>query len=205
MPTFRYVGARRDRWILVANGLSLSRVPLAALIWVAPREVIWVLSIVAIAGVTDVLDGWVVRRGKARAWRDGDRGALAATVARGAIIDGLADKVFVVSTVGVLLFVAQPSWWIAGALLSRELLMFPAMVAYRFAPATIRERVDFASGPVGKAATVAQFVAIALGLLGHPFFVHVALVAGLLGASSAVYYVGRVFFRGGVIGESEEL
>ena len=189
------VSARRDRWILLANGLSLSRVPLAGLLWIMPRSPWWVLSIVAIAGLTDVLDGWVVRRGKAKAWADGDRGALAATVARGEVIDGFADKVFVVSTVACLLFVEQPPWWVAGALVARELTMLPAVIVWRLAPAAFRERVSFTAGPIGKAATAAQFAAIVLGFLDHALFVHVAVVAGLLGFVSTVYYVGRPFFR----------
>ena len=196
VPTLTRMSARRDRWILSANALSLSRVPLAALLWLAPHEPAWVLSIVVVAGITDVLDGWVARRGKARAWNDGDRGALAATVARGAAIDGFADKVFVVSTVAALLVTVQPPFWVVGALVSRELLIVPLIVAYRVAPPSLRERVDFTAGTIGKAATLAQFTAIVLGFLRHPTFVHVAVVAGLLGATSVVYYVGRVFVRG---------
>ena len=185
----------KQRWIVIANLLSLSRVPLGGLIWVMPHDARWVLSIVALAGITDVLDGWVIRFGKARAWKDGDRGALAATVARGAVLDGLADKVFVVSTVGALLFVGRPEWWLALGLLSRELLMLPAILVYRLAPAEFRHRVDFTAGPIGKAATAAQFAAIVLGFLHHPFFVQVTVVAGALGVMSVVYYVGRVFQR----------
>jgi len=131
--------------------------------------------------------------GKARAWKGGDRGALAATVARGAVLDGFADKVFVVSTVGALLIVGRPEGWLALGLLSRELLMLPAVLVYRFAPATFRHRVDFTAGPIGKAATAAQFAAIVLGFLRHPYFAHVTVVAGLLGLLSVAYHVGRVF------------
>lgn len=183
----------KQRWIVVANLLSLSRVPLGALIWAMPENARWVLSIVAVAGITDVLDGWVIRVGKARAWKDGDRGALAATVARGAVLDGFADKVFVVSTVGALLFVGRPEWWLGLGLLSRELLMLPAILVYRLAPVAFRQRVDFTAGPIGKAATAAQFAAIILGFLRHPFFPHATAVAGVLGLLSVVYYVGRVF------------
>ena len=97
---------------LVANALSLSRVPLAALLWVAPASPLWVLSLLGVAGLTDLADGWVMRRWAARRWAAHHRGAFAASVARGAALDGFADKVFVASAVSVLYFVHEPPLWI---------------------------------------------------------------------------------------------
>lgn len=182
----------RERSILLANALSFSRVPLAGALWIAPAEPAWVLSVVAIAGLTDVLDGWVVRRAKREAWAAGDPGAYAAHVARGEVIDGLADKVFVASTVLALWVVARPPWWALGALLSRELLLFPAMIAYRFLPAERRRKIDFTAGVAGKAATFFQLAALCAGFLDEQVvFTPTAVAAGVLGALAAAIYVVR--------------
>ncbi len=187
----------RERSILVANGLSLSRVPLALALWIAPSSPAWVLSVIAVAGLTDVLDGWVVRRAKREAWAEGDPGAYAAHVARGEVIDGLADKVFVASTVLALWFVARPAWWALGALVSRELLLVPAMIAYRLLPEERRRTVDFTAGAAGKAATFFQLAALVAGFLGNDLvFEPTAFVAGVLGAVAALVYVGRALREG---------
>ncbi|MBX3272610.1 MAG: CDP-alcohol phosphatidyltransferase family protein [Sandaracinaceae bacterium] len=183
--------ARRERSILLANGLSLSRVPLAAALWIAPDVPAWTLSIIAVAGVTDVLDGWVVRRARREAWAGGDPGAYAAHVARGEVIDGLADKIFVASAVLALLAVAHPPWWALGALVARELLLVPALSIYRFLPAAQRGKVDFTAGYAGKAATFFQLAGLVAGFLGSALFVPAAVLAGALGALAAILYVAR--------------
>ncbi|MGE0784962.1 MAG: CDP-alcohol phosphatidyltransferase family protein [Sandaracinaceae bacterium] len=182
----------RERSILIANGLSLSRVPLALALWIAPSSAAWVLSVIAVAGLTDVLDGWVVRRARREAWAEGDPGAYAAHVARGEVIDGFADKIFVGSTVLALWFVARPAWWALGALLAREVLLVPAMIAYRLLPPERRRKVDFTAGPVGKAATFFQLTALVAGFLEQELvFRPAAVLAGGLGALAAAIYVAR--------------
>ena len=194
---------KRSRAILVANGLSLSRVPLAGALWIAPENPWWVLPVIVVAGITDVLDGWVVRRAKRKGWDEGDAGAFAAHVARGEVIDGAADKVFALSAVLALAHVAHPPWWVLGALVSRELLLLPAVLAYRLLPAERREKVDFTAGPLGKAATFFQTAALVLGFVHHFAFEPTAFVAGALGALAAVAYVARAL-RGPGEADAEE-
>jgi phosphatidylglycerophosphate synthase len=178
---------------LVANLLSFSRIPLAGLLWVMPHAPAWTLSVLALAGLSDVLDGWVVRRWAAHRWKAHDPGAYAANVARGEVIDGFADKVFVVSAVALLAHVARPAPWVLLVLVAREILFVPLMAAYRLAPKAVRDRTVFTAGWPGKAATAAQFSALVLGLLGHPLFVPAAVGAGVLGTIAAAYYLVRVF------------
>lgn len=184
---------REDSGRIVANTLSLSRVPLAGLIWVAPESPLWVLAVLGVAGITDLADGWVMRRWAARRWAASDRGAFAASVARGAALDGLADKIFVASAMSALFFVHQPPLWIVVALLTRELLLAPLMIVYRFAPEAQRSRVDFTAGVPGKAATLAQFSALILGFVGHPLLGEMAMGVAFLGAVSVLHYVVRAF------------
>jgi hypothetical protein len=84
--------ASSDRDVLPPNALSALRIPLAALLWLAPTEAAWTRSILGLAGTSDVLDGWVARRARARRIRRGDPGALASREARGAWIDGAASR-----------------------------------------------------------------------------------------------------------------
>lgn len=183
----------RGRDALVPNLLSLSRIPLAALLWIAPHEPAWTLGVLSVAGLTDVLDGWLVRRGRLRRVQAHDPSARAAGAARGAFIDGMADKIFVVSTVGLLAWTLSPPWWVLAVLAIRELLFIPLMIAYRTAPPHLRERVNFTANTPGKIATLAQFTAVVAGLLQSPWFVEAALLAGFLGASATLYYIIRAF------------
>lgn len=185
--------ADRSRDVLLPNLLSLARVPLAGLLWVAPEEPLWTLSVVSVAGVTDVLDGWLVRRARRRRHQAHDPGALAANAGRGAFIDGFADKVFVVSAIFLIARTIDPPIWALVLLALRELLFIPLMVTYRLNPAEKRARVDFSAGPLGKAATLAQFAALVLGLLDHPLFVPCAILAGLIGAGAALAYATRAY------------
>ncbi len=181
----------RARDALVPNLLSFARIPLAGLLWVAPFTPAWTLSVLVLAGVTDVLDGWLVRRARRRRVHEGDPGALAAHAAQGAFIDGMADKVFVVSAVALVAWTVEAPVWVFLALAVREILFLPLLVAYRAAPEHLQSRVDFTAGVPGKAATVAQFVALVLGLLQRPAFVPAALFAGTVGALATAYYVVR--------------
>jgi phosphatidylglycerophosphate synthase len=187
--------ADRGRDALIPNLLSLSRIPLGALLWVAPQAPAWTLSIVLVAGVTDVLDGWLLRRARRKRWKQDDVGAFAANAARGAFIDGLSDKIFVVSAVLLLWLMLGVPFWLVCVLATREWLFVPMLVVYKFAPDDMRERVTFTAGVPGKVATIAQFVALVLGLLRHPFFEGAAIAAGALGAFAVAFYLVRTFSR----------
>ena len=177
--------------MLYANLLSISRVPLAALIWVAPANPFYVFAIMGVAGVTDVLDGWVVRRARRHLEEAGHPGADAAWASRGAALDGFADKVFVVSVVLALAFAVGPPLWQIALLAAREILFVPIVIVYRLLSAERRKKVDFTSEVPGKAATIAQFVALVLGFVRHPFFAESAIGAGVLGLLAVLYYVVR--------------
>jgi phosphatidylglycerophosphate synthase len=181
----------RARDGLVPNLLSFARIPLAGLLWVAPHAPAWTLSVLFAAGLTDVLDGWLVRRARARRLHDRDPGALSAHLSQGAFIDGMADKIFVVSAVALLAWTMEAPPAILAVLCVREILFVPLMVIYRASPEHLRKRVDFTAGVPGKAATVAQFTALVLGLLHHPWFVPAAFVAGAIGVGATAIYVVR--------------
>ena len=69
--------------------LSLCRLPLAVVFPFCARRPEWALVVLAAAAVSDVLDGWVARR-----FHEETR--------TGALLDGVMDKVFVVTVLGTL-------------------------------------------------------------------------------------------------------
>jgi cardiolipin synthase (CMP-forming) len=167
-------------WIALV--LSLSRIPLAALVWLAPGSPLFVLSLMALAGLTDVLDGFFARRFKRRAGTPDLRDA-------GAWLDPLCDKVFIVSALAAVAWAARPPLWTLPLIASRELLQVPMFAWLRMRG--ILRRFDYRAAAVGKLATVVQFAAVAAILLRHPAAVPLAGAAGLAGAAAVAYYARR--------------
>jgi len=180
-----------DWGLALPNVLTLSRIPLAAAIWVAPAWAPWTLSIIALAGVSDVLDGWLVRRRRRRLASHHDAGAWAAGTGQGAFLDGLCDKIFVVSVLLAVAVAIAPPIHLVLLIAARELLTAGFAVAWKVLPSSWREAHDFTAGLPGKVATVAQFGAIILAILGLPLFEPVAWVAGALGVAAVAYYFVR--------------
>ena len=87
------------------NLLTVLRLGLAAVFPFAPPG--WGLAIVLAAGCSDVLDGWIARR-------------FGATSVVGALLDGIADKAFVITVLGTLLGRGEIAWWQAGLVLVRD-------------------------------------------------------------------------------------
>ena len=155
---------------------------MAALVWLDPGSPGYVLSLMALAGVTDMLDGWLARRYKHHAGTPDLRDA-------GAWLDPLCDKVFIVSALAAVVWTARPPLWTLPLIASREILQVP-MLGYLRMKGVLR-RYDFRASAVGKLATIAQFAAVAAILLRHPSALPLAWAAGLVGVAAAVYYFRR--------------
>jgi phosphatidylglycerophosphate synthase len=178
-------GADRPHGKLLSlpNALSLARVPLAGVPWIAPDNNALLFACLGAAALTDWADGWLARRGGGG--RPGDVGAW---------LDPLCDKAFVTSVAVLVLVDRRPPLWIALTLLAREMAQLPLVVLYHLRVRG-RWRFDFRAGLLGKITTCCQFFAlagIALGLwLAAPF----AAASGLFGLGAAGAYVRR-FLRG---------
>jgi len=203
----------REPLLSVANLLSLSRLPLGALFaWTlsVSRGRWWwpPLAVVALAGLTDVLDGWFARRRFAqRADRapqtEGevlpggplDRASATSpgpSVFRrsggptgvGAWLDPVCDKVFVAAVLGAIWFHFRPPLAWAALILGREIVQLPLSLVYVALPSLRRWlHYDFRAGVPGKAATVLQFAAISALIFRHraaPVLAAAAFVAGLI-------------------------
>ena len=162
----------------LAHALTLSRVPIAIAFWWAYGSP-WAIALIAFAALTDTLDGNVARALKRRGARGPDIGGW---------LDPLVDKLFVAIVLAVL-------WLRTGDLLvialigARELVLVPLVAVYlaRRHPVSAELRADV----FGKAATVAQFIALAI-VLGHPAWgLAAAIGAAVLGLVAAGHYIGR--------------
>ena len=158
---------------------------MAALVWVAPGRPGWVLSLMILAGITDLLDGWTARLLSARsggARRTGFRDV-------GAWLDPICDKIFVVSALAAVTVGTGTPAWVMLLVASREIVQVPLYLVLK--TRGVFGRFDFRASMVGKAATVAQFAAVAAILFRHDGAIPLAVLAGLTGVLAAGYYALR--------------
>src|SRR5579884_1327220 len=124
------------------NIISFSRVALAAAFVVAhdPRDR---LVLVAAAGITDFLDGFIARRARV-------------TSRWGALIDPFADRVFALVAVSVFLFEGELSTVGYFVMISRDLMTAVGFLVARAIPWL--KPVQFRSRASGKIVTVLQLL-----------------------------------------------
>jgi cardiolipin synthase (CMP-forming) len=165
------------------NLLSLARLPLGWLFWVAlgptPGRAAAALGVMGAAAATDVLDGTLARR----------RGIDLAGI--GSWLDPICDKLFVGAVLAALHFQRGVSYGTLALIVARELLQLPMSIVYRVSP-TLRRwlRYDFRASVLGKAATIAQFLAIGALVVGLPARLPIYLAFGL-GITALVDYCRR--------------
>lgn len=174
---------RRPGWFTAPNLLSLARLPLGLLFWfvmgATPGHVLPVLGVLALAALTDVFDGIAARRS----------GVDLAGV--GSWLDPLCDKLFVGAVLAALHFQRGVPLGLLALIVARELLQLPMTLVYRTIP-TLRRwlQYDFRASPLGKAATVSQFLAVGALIVGLPARVPIVL-AFTLGIVALGDYVLR--------------
>jgi cardiolipin synthase (CMP-forming) len=172
----------------VAHLLTLSRIPLALVFWIAVSDPRWAFAVMALAALTDIVDGAVARRAR----RVAEARGLRPPPGPGAWLDPVCDKFFVLSVLVATYAELAPSPYLLMAIATRELILIPLAALYRLTPLfRARMRYDFRAGPLGRAATIAQFLAIAALLLRHPSQVPLAAVAAAVGLLAAIHYIRR--------------
>lgn len=161
-----------DPWWTLPNVVSLSRVVLAAG-FVAMQGTGERVALVGAASLTDVLDGWLARRRNAvTRW--------------GALIDPIADRIFVLAAFGALIAGDRLTLAQGALLLLRDVMVvigfFTARAIAWLRPVTFRAR------PLGKGVTVLQLATLLVALLAPAAVAAlVALVAALAVAATVDY------------------
>jgi cardiolipin synthase len=181
--------ATNDRFWTLPNALSLSRLPLGGLFWLAlaqgPGRPELPFGVLAAAAGTDVLDGWIARR----------RGTNLAGI--GSWLDPICDKLFVGSVLAALYVERRVPLALLALVVGRELLQLPMALVYRTS-ATLRRwlRYDFRASLLGKGATVVQFLAVSALILDAEAAWRLAIMAFMLGMLALADYIRRAIVIG---------
>lgn len=175
-----------------ANQLTLLRMALAPLlvVLVLGGEMVWALTALVVAGITDMLDGLIARRGHRQ-------------TTLGAMLDPMADKLLLTSAYVVLtwsskLLVAIPAW-LTVITLSRDAII---VVSVAIINLTIGRRIFYPT-LLGKCSTVAQLLTVGLVLLLNvletrfPPVIHLFQLSLFLTVASALHYVYLASTKGG--------
>jgi phosphatidylglycerophosphate synthase len=187
------VDTKQEPLLSLPNLLTLVRVPLAGMSWVVAPWPWALLGVMVAAGVSDLLDGWFARRMRDLRRKHGKPVRLLGEKGgRGAWLDPVVDKVFVVSTLAAVVVFYAPPWWWLPLIAARECVQLPLVAVYKLVPGLAKRlRFDFRAGPLGKLATVAQFVAVWVFILDVSSWLAFALAAGVIGFVAAADYVRR--------------
>ena len=170
-----------DRQVLtLPNVISIVRlagVPLFLWLILVPEADGWALLVLMLSGISDYLDGYLARR-------------LNQTSKLGAILDPVADRLYILSTVVGLAVRDIIPWWLAILLPARDLFLW-GLVPF------LRTR-GYSALPVhflGKAATANLLYAFPLLLLGDGPGV-LALLAKVFGWAFAIWGTGLYWWAG---------
>ncbi|GAA4434454.1 CDP-alcohol phosphatidyltransferase family protein [Actinokineospora soli] len=172
-----------DKIWTIPNALSILRlagVPVFLYLLLVPKADGWALAILVASGVTDWLDGKIAR------W-------LNQTSRLGTLLDPAADRLYTLATIVAFVVRDIVPWWVAAALVARDLLVGLCIAVLRrrgFGPPEVTY--------IGKAATFNLMYAFPLLLLAQggstaaevarPFAYALAIWGGLLFLWSGLLY-----------------
>lgn len=164
----------------IAHALTLSRIPMALALWWAWGDPVWSIALIGLAALSDAADGNV-----ARWWKRRHRLAPGSRLDIGGWLDPVVDKLFVAIVLAVI-------WTASGDLVTialvgaRELVLIPLIAVYLARGQRSRElRAD----AIGKVATIAQFVALAVIACVPRYARPSAITCAAIGLAAAVHYV----------------
>jgi phosphatidylglycerophosphate synthase len=162
----------RGRLLTVPNTLSLSRFVLAGAFMFA-RDPLPRVALIAVAALSDVLDGWIAR------WtRTGTRW--------GALLDPVADRAFMLAAFFTCLVIGELTLLQVIILLLRDIMTAVGFVVARnvswLRPITFRARIP------GKLVTVGQVLTLLAAILAPAWVVVLVPVVGVLALASIADY-----------------
>jgi cardiolipin synthase (CMP-forming) len=168
----------------LAHALTLSRIPIAIVFWLTyGQSRALSLGLVVLAALTDSADGTVARRAKRR---------TGSTSTLGEWLDPVADKLFVLGVLAAIQVHEPVPWAVIALIVARELVLIPLAAIYRLVVhGRHRGAHAFKARFLGKAATVAEFLAISALVVRSPAVVPIAIFAAVLGLAAVVVYIVR--------------
>jgi phosphatidylglycerophosphate synthase len=162
-------------WVTAADVVTALRLPLAGL-FPFVRSPAWQLAIVAVAAASDVLDGMLARRlGGSRV---------------GAILDPIADKVFMAAAFLTVASRGLLEWYELAGVLLRDLLAVLGFLGTWL----LRRPVALPARAGGKAVTIAQLLTLAAAIADSPLVRPLAWATAAI-AVYAIWDYGRAAAR----------
>ena len=162
----------RERLLTLPNAISMSRLVLAAG-FVALRDPPARLTLLAVASATDFLDGWLARRSRA-------------TTRAGALIDPIADRLFVLAALCTYLIERAISTGTFFIVLSRDIATLIGFFVARSIPWL--RAVEFRARLLGKLVTVLQLLTLAAVIVAPSAVPPLVLILGAASAASIADY-----------------
>ncbi|HZX00613.1 MAG TPA: CDP-alcohol phosphatidyltransferase family protein [Bacilli bacterium] len=158
------------------NLLSLVRVPLGLVFAAVSDSQVAALGVIALAGITDMLDGWLARHSHH-------------ATAIGAVVDPICDKVFAFAVLITLIADGRIPVWGIVALSTREILQVPLVLWIGLSSRFRGARLAGARSNIpGKLATAVQFAAV-LSAIVYPAALAPTLgAAAVAGVASGISY-----------------
>jgi cardiolipin synthase (CMP-forming) len=172
--------ASSHRVLTIPNVISIIRlagVPLFLWLVLVPEADLWALLVLFVSGVSDYADGYLARR-------------LHQTSKVGEILDPVADRLYILSTVVGLAVRGIIPWWVA--------VILPARDAFLWCLVPFLRTRGYSSLPVhflGKAATANLLYAFPLLLLGDATGA-LATLAKVFGWAFAIWGIGLYWWAG---------
>ncbi len=159
---------------LLADAITIARLPLAVVFPFVLEKPVAAIAVLLAAAASDMLDGWCARR-------------LGTVTATGAMLDGLADKVFACTVVVTLVVAGKLAVAAAVLLGTREVgeLLLLGVAAGR-GRAAAHHAVG--SSAAGKATTTLQFAVVGAVILGWRAWRPLLVATAACGAIAAVGY-----------------
>jgi cardiolipin synthase len=153
MTSGKSAGFLNGEVLNIPNILSFLRIALVPVfLWLLLEELfLAAIVVLAVAGLTDFLDGFLARK-------------LNQTTKLGKMLDPVADRLYIFATLLALSATGYVPWWLAGLVILRDLLM---LVSY-----PVLASLGYRSLPVhylGKASTFALLYSFPLLLMGKIF------------------------------------
>ncbi|CAB4664522.1 MAG: CDP-alcohol phosphatidyltransferase family protein [Actinobacteria bacterium] len=153
MTSGKTAGFLNGEVLNIPNLLSFLRIALVPVfLWLLLEELfLAAIVVLAVAGLTDFLDGYLARK-------------LNQTTKLGKMLDPVADRLYIFATLLALSATGYVPWWLAGLVILRDVLMLISL--------PILASVGYRSLPVhylGKASTFALLYSFPLLLMGKIF------------------------------------
>jgi cardiolipin synthase len=153
MTSSKNAGFLKGEVLNIPNLLSFLRIALVPVfLWLLLEELfLAAITVLAVAGLTDFLDGYLARK-------------LNQTTKLGKMLDPVADRLYIFATLLALSATGYVPWWLAGLVILRDFLMLVSL--------PILASVGYRSLPVhylGKASTFALLYSFPLLLMGKIF------------------------------------